>query len=589
MMSDIHIRRIRKVLFQDYDGLIDLADVEDRPDSEVESHFLTRSQAALALCHIADISPVDAASAIVDGYEDNGIDAIYFDEENQVLYAAQSKWDSTGKKTPSLGSIEKFISGFKDLLTAKFERFNAKVNARRDSIVSALESPDVLLSLVIVYTGTQKLSHHAERKLNDLLEEYNDPTEILSYRVFGQGEVYNAISRGIEGDPINLNVTLQEWGKITEPYRAYYGRVSVEEVASWFSQYNSRLFVRNLRKFKGDTEVNRSIKSTLVSEPDKFWYFNNGITALCDRISKKPIGGTNRDVGQFYCEGVSVVNGAQTVGNIAMAVQQGFRKAKQAYVLVRFISLEDCPPDFATEVTTATNTQNRIESRDFASLDPTQEQLRQELSLDLNKVYVYKSGENPPLPEDGCTIEDATIALACAYPNIQLAADAKSAVGKLWEDIKRPPYTLIFNDELSAARMWHSVQILRAVETALEHEKVTSDSETIRRFVAIHGNRFILHRVFQILPVHEFDDLDLDLEPIMKRAREEAIRILDETTRVVQEHYPDSYLNSFFKSGRKCSTLEEKLPKQPTQTRTPYLDASQKITQPDLFSGEEYK
>jgi hypothetical protein len=272
-----------------------------------------------------------------------------------------------------------------------------------------------------------------------------------------------------------------------------------------------------------------------------------------------------------------------------MAVQQGFRKAKQAYVLVRFISLEDCPPDFATEVTTATNTQNRIESRDFASLDPTQEQLRQELALDLDKVYVYKSGESPPPDDVGCTIEDATIALACAYPNIQLAADAKSAVGKLWEDIKKQPYTLIFNKELSAVRMWHSVQILRTVEASLEREKVTSDPATTRRFVAIHGNRFILHRVFQTLPLHEFDDLDLDLEPIMQRAREETNRVLEETTRVIEEEYPDSYLNSFFKSGQKCSKLEEQLPKLPTQTRTPYLDASQKITQPDLFSGEEYK
>ena len=110
-----------------------------------------------------------------------------------------------------------------------------------------------------------------------------------------------------------------------------------------------------------------------------------------------------------------MVNGAQTVGNIATSITQGFPKAKDARVLVRFISLENCPPDFATEVTTATNTQNRIERRDFASLDPTHE-LRTDLMLDLDKIYAYKSGDKVTNQSAGCDIEEATIAPACAYP-----------------------------------------------------------------------------------------------------------------------------------------------------------------------------
>ena len=65
-------------------------------------------------------------------------------------------------------------------------------------------------------------------------------------------------------------------------------------------------------------------------------------------------------------------------------------------------------------MTTATNTQNRIEKRDFASLDPTQDRLKNELLLDLNKQYIYKTGERQPPPENGCNIDEATIALACA-------------------------------------------------------------------------------------------------------------------------------------------------------------------------------
>lgn len=98
---------------------------------------------------------------------------------------------------------------------------------------------------------------------------------------------------------------------------------------------------------------------------------------------------------------------------------------------MRFISLENCPPDFAVEVTTATNTQNKIELRDFASLDPTQERLRQDLVLDLQKIYAYKSGEVISSPQDGCTIDEATIALACSLPEVQFAADAKRYISQL--------------------------------------------------------------------------------------------------------------------------------------------------------------
>ncbi len=46
-MSEIHIRRIRGVLTSKFDGLIDMADVQDRPEAERERYFLTRSLAHL--------------------------------------------------------------------------------------------------------------------------------------------------------------------------------------------------------------------------------------------------------------------------------------------------------------------------------------------------------------------------------------------------------------------------------------------------------------------------------------------------------------------------------------------------------------
>jgi hypothetical protein len=339
------------------------------------------------------------------------------------------------------------------------------------------------------------------------------------------------------------------------------------------------LLAKNLRKFKGDTDVNLAIKRTLVSEPEKFWYFNNGITVLCERIRPKPKGGNNRDIKQFLFEGVSVVNGAQTVGVVTSTIAQGFPKAKHARVLVRFISLENCPPGFGIEVTTATNTQNRIEVRDFASLDPNQERLSQELLMDLNKVYAYKSGDKTPSLPDGCTIEEATIALACAYPEVQLAAHVKRNISVLWEDINKPPYTKIFNSRLTANRLWKTVEVYRVVQAQLDQEQQTSDMK--RKRAVVHGNRFILHRVFQQLPLEKFDVSSFDIASLSKNLTKITLHELNAVVSAITSEYQDMYLNTLFKSGSKCEELNKHLPKLPALPKIDYHTS--KPEQPTLL------
>ena len=119
--------------------------------------------------------------------------------------------------------------------------------------------------------------------------------------------------------------------------------------------------------------MNDAIVETIKSAPDHFLYFNNGITLLCTELDKKPLGGKSKTSGVFECKGASVINGAQTVGSILTALASpssgGSMVGTNAHVMVRLISLQNCPPDFANEETRAANTQNRIEKRDFAALD----------------------------------------------------------------------------------------------------------------------------------------------------------------------------------------------------------------------------
>ena len=238
-------------------------------------------------------------------------------------------------------------------------------------------------------------------------------------------------------------------------------------------------------------------------------YFTNGITALGASVRRLAKGAGSRTVGEFVLNGVSIVNGARTVSAIARAAKaRDSDNPLEARVWVRFISLEGCPPEFASQVSEATNTQNTVEGRDFVALDPEQGRLRTELTLSLQKIYSIKRGEDTPAPEHGCTVSDATVALACLQEELSLAVIAKSAVGRFWESTTRPPYKTLFNGRTTAFRLWRAVQVLRAVESRLETRREALSGRA--RSVAVQGNRIVLHLVFRELEVSIIDDPDAD-------------------------------------------------------------------------------
>ena len=447
----------------------------------------------------------------------------------------------------------KFVQGVRDLLEANFTRFNKKVQLKQTAILTALDDPSVRFKLVLVHTGIQALSKHAQRPLDDLLAEVNDASNMLSIVPLTQTDLHKAVVAEAEGDSIKLEVMLSEWGQCKQPYSSYYGQVEASDIGAWWKDHQQSLFAKNLRKFTGSTEVNEAIKETLTNEPAKFWYFNNGITILCNKLRKKPMGGSKRTSGAFVCEGVSIVNGAQTVGCIGAIAASDPESLANARVNVRLISLANCPDEFSIELTRAANTQNRIERRDFAALDPEQERLRRDLSLELGKSYFYKSGDVPGKPADGCTIEEATVALACANPDVALAVQAKREVGKLWEDVSKAPYKLLFNGSLSALRMWRLVEVIRAVDLALKKEQGNRQGRD--RMITVHGNRFIQYHVYRRLDLSSFDDPAFDISSIIASVPYLTTKCADAIVEQVQILYSAAYTNSLFKNATKCKEM----------------------------------
>ncbi|WP_324718003.1 AIPR family protein [Carboxydochorda subterranea] len=553
-MSVLHLRHVRLTLERLFKGVLDMSDCQHHSGQLYEFTFLSRALAAYSVMYHAQCDVSTAANSVIDGYDDNGLDAVHYDELTRTLWIVQAKWIDKGKGAPSLADVKKFTSGVRDLINGNFDRFNEQLQKRQDELMRALDDVQVNLGLIIAYTGGP-MHRHGQRDLEDLLGELNDASPVAKLVVFTLSDIHRAVAGLAESDSVNFEIALSEWGQVREPYRAFYGQANAAEIAKLWA-FGPRLLSKNIRKFLGDSSVNESIQETLRTRPDDFWYFNNGITILCSSVEKKLMGGASRDVGIFVCNGANVVNGAQTVGSIARVYQTNPESVERARVLVRLISLENCPEGYATELTRATNTQNRIEKRDFVSLDPQQERLRMELYIE-GKTYSYKTGDALPDEETGCTLDEATVALACSSGDLSLAILAKKEIGKLWEDTTQPPYATLFNENLTGAKLWRLVQILRAVESELK--SLQADARGKYRNVAVHGNRFILYQVFKRLPVAQLEDPAAPIGDLLEQARQLTRVALDATYASVEALFPDAMIGRLFYNLTKCRRIDEDL------------------------------
>lgn len=82
-----------------------------------------------------------------------------------------------------------------------------------------------------------------------------------------------------------------------------------------YEKWGSRLLEANVRSFLSQTgKVNKGIRDTLRTSPDRFLAYNNGIVVVADELSigTSPDGGT----GISWLKGMQIVNGGQTTASI---------------------------------------------------------------------------------------------------------------------------------------------------------------------------------------------------------------------------------------------------------------------------------
>lgn len=407
-LDQAHFAMLQKVLDADFiPHLPPLLDTT-RPADEQHKKNSSRAFGGFALSKVCSITAVEGAKAVVDDFDDFGVDAIYYHATTETLYLVQSKLKASEQFSQQEALA--FCQGIDKLIKQDFPGFNTNVLNRKAEIELALDNCSHI-RLVVAHTGSG-ISQHAKQALDDLLSDDEQNEERLEGPVidYDATEVVSDLRAAKAYEKVNVDIRLSKCTSVSLPRVTYFGLALVSDLVMLHNKYGKALYEKNIRTFLGHTtEVNSSIQQTLRIKPESFLYLNNGVTALCDLIEPK---GRTGDRKKLKVRGLSVINGAQTIASSARFAADNagndISTAKVSFTLIK----SDANADFGKEVTRARNHQNPVLFSNFAALDDEQERLRRELAY-LGIDYAFKPGaQDSTSSPNHIRIDEAAQALA---------------------------------------------------------------------------------------------------------------------------------------------------------------------------------
>lgn len=564
-MAFLHVMKIESQLKQDYQALYSA--LKERFPKQDESAILSKVLAGHALVIEGGIDQEQLLGHITDGPNDRGLDAAFYNPNLHRLTFVQSKWkkDGTGSVISEKEAGE-FVNGIKEVLNRDLPKAaNECLQALDPEFQAARDDFGVEVRVVVIATAESQIADLPKKRFDDL--SYYLGEDQVSIKVLNQAEVYRSFNHSQYGPGVTCELKLHQIQSFGEPFRAWYGFVTGLDIAELFNEHGEQVMARNLRGRLGDTEINQEIFQTALKTPENFWYFNNGLTIIADKIERKMSDRRLSVAGDFKLTNGSIVNGAQTTSTLyeLLDTDGGPEALADVKCLVRLIELPEENKAISRQVTQYNNSQNGVGAKDFVALEPFQKELQRQIDQRFARTYYVRSGERErDIDPRDFDLQEATVALVCAGQELRNVVKAKSGISALWRDVNKEPYTAVFDpDRVTADSIVKAVDFLRDINKFLK-EKESSD-EVIENLeggrslkieqVAKHGNRLFAHFIMR-----EFDvfDSSQDVKAFLTRtSKVDLQKHFEDFCYAVHRQFPDSYVARLFKNQEKCFRLSE--------------------------------
>jgi hypothetical protein len=446
----------------------------------------------------------DSIDFVTDGSNDGGIDFVYYDEEQNKVLLAQSKYTQQLDNSVIIEEFNKMSATVRAFQSGNTGAYNSKIKRELQNALDRLPDEDAGNVEYLLFTT-------AEVNVDNLLTaiergEYDYSKDMIT--VFQQKDIVEKIQSAWE----DLETVSEASIDIDEPnnYLEYSsdstdGIMVNMSASSLRAIYNSNvdkgLFDLNIRRYIRNKVVDEGIRSTLNSDRDNFWFYNNGIIIACQDFR---IDGNKVRIYNF-----SIVNGGQTttlIGNYRGNNSQEF------FIPCKIISTKKKNnPEFFNKIAETTNSQKPIYPRDLRSNAPEMRRLSN--WLEMQQIYLeIKRGQKKPSGHFNYSIKNDELGQLVLSLVHQQPGTARSGKKAIFENnsIYNKLYKLNYANDVGKSSFLIDLVDLNDRYNTIE-EKLKDELSLIEKDVLRNGKQIIFALLGVIYSLTNNDIQETDL------------------------------------------------------------------------------
>lgn len=234
---------------------------------------------------------------------------------------------------------------------------------------SLKQSRSVLNRLRLFICTTDKISDRVkELNLPALAVEGNDLS--IKLEVIDIERIYNSLE-GPEDFVIETSkfdcppIPCVRANIATDTYDTFLAVVPGTFLASIYREYSGKLLKANVRSFLNMTgSVNKGIRETIRTEPDRFFAYNNGIATTAKDVEFIQ---TETGLAMKSFTGLQIINGGQTTASLALVTIKEKLDLSNIFVQMKLTIVKSDDKNFIRNIAKYANSQTKVTTTDLNS------------------------------------------------------------------------------------------------------------------------------------------------------------------------------------------------------------------------------
>ncbi len=320
-------------------------------------------------------------------YSDYGIDCFVYFEESKDLYIIQNKYYSDETKLTKDYVQNDFLTRPMNMLLMNSYRRSQEL---QDIFNKYKDDSEFKIHLYLYVSNDLK-----DDSIIRLFEQYRAPVDkikcYVDAEIFYLSDIKNVYFEDRKKEIKNFKcdfLTIND-GTVLQINKENYGLPNLIEAKYIFTpvkviydivklakEKEYSLFAENIREYLGNKGINAQIAKTLEDEEERanFFYYNNGITVICDKIDKEQSNNIRYNR-RFVTYNPQIVNGCQSVNSIYAVLNKYNEnelenKFKDTFVMVKLLVLDaenSEQTQLYQDIVRYNNSQNAITEKAFAA------------------------------------------------------------------------------------------------------------------------------------------------------------------------------------------------------------------------------